>query len=177
VKKSNNKYLYFLGGTILLFLLVNLFSPKQFNWTPTFSSRDKNPFGSFVLNDLLADIFPIQEIVNNNLTFYEAADSINTDHNIIAIAIQMSLEGEDTKALLNMVDAGTNAFLSANYFSGLFADTLGLRTEDVLVNLNIQDIQLLQDSSYLKFSYGKPEREYFYKRSDINTYFTDLDSI
>jgi hypothetical protein len=89
----------------------------------------------------------------------------------------MSLEGEDTRALLKMVDKGASPFLSANYFSGLFADTLGLNTEDVLVNLNIQDIQLLQDSSYLKFSYGKPEREYFYKRSDINTYFTGLDSI
>lgn len=177
MKKSNNKYLYLLGGTILLFVLVNLFSPKQFNWTPTFSSKDKNPFGSFVLNDLLADIFPNHEIVNNNLTFYETADSINTDRNIIAIALQMSLEKEDTKALLSMVDGGAHAFLAANYFSGLFADTLGLHTEDVLVNLNLQDLQLLQDSSYLKFSYGKPEREYFYKRPDINTYFTDLDSI
>jgi hypothetical protein len=177
VKKSNNKYLYFLGGTIILFVLVQLLSPKQFNWTPTFSSRDKNPFGSFVLNDLLADIFPNQKIVNNNLTFYEATDSFDTDQNIIAIAIQMNLEGEDTRALLKMVDEGSHAFLSANYFAGLLADTLGLRTEDVLVNLNIQDLQLLQDSSYLKFTYGKPEREYFYKRSDVNTYFTDLDSI
>lgn len=177
MKKSNNKYIYFLIGTIILFVLIHLLSPKQFNWTPTFSSRDKNPFGSFVMNQLLSDVFPDQKVINNNITFYEAHDSISNGRNIIALSIRMNLEKEDTKALLKMVDDGATAFLSANYFSGPFGDTLGIRTEDALMNLNIQDLQLTQDSTYLKFSYGKPSREYFYKRSDVNTYFTDLDSI
>ncbi len=174
--KKNNKYIFLLIGTVVLFLLVHLLSPKQFNWTPTFSSRDKNPFGDFVMNSLLDDLFPNQEVTHSNITFYETSDSLLADKNIIAIASFMTLQAEDTRALLSRVDAGANAFLSANYYGGLFSDTLGLFTEDVLVKAQLQNLKPLRDSSYLRFAYGKVDREYFYKQSDINTFF-DIDSI
>ncbi|HEX5168047.1 MAG TPA: hypothetical protein VFW11_02655, partial [Cyclobacteriaceae bacterium] len=175
--KNNSKYIFFLILTVVLFVLVHLLSPRQFDWTPTFSSRDKNPFGDFVLNSMLPDLFPNQDVVNNNVTFYEASDSLLTNKNIIAIANYMTLPPEDTRALLSAIDSGSYAFISANYFRGLFPDTLGIYTNDVLLNMELQDIAVLQDTSYLRFAYGKSDREYFYKRSDINTFFSNLDSI
>lgn len=169
--KKNNKYIYLLIGTIVLFVLIHVLSPRQFNWFPSFSARDKNPFGAYVLNSLLPDLFPGQEIHHNNITFYESADSLLADRNIMALSTNMYLGAEDTRTLLNHVDSGANAFLSANYFSGLFSDTLGLQTTDVLVNINLDDLSAIQDSSYLQFSYGKSEREYFYRQADINTFF------
>ena len=174
--KKNNKYIFLLVGTVVLFVLVHLLSPKQFDWTPTFSSRDKNPFGAFVMNSLMADLFPSQEVTHHNITFYETSDSLLADKNIIAIASIMTLEATDTRALLSRVHSGANAFLSANYYRGLFSDTLGLFTEDVLVNTQPQNLKTLRDSSYLRFVYGKSDREYFYKQSDINTFF-HIDSI
>lgn len=174
--KKNNKYIFLLIGTVVLFVLVHLLSPKQFNWTPTFSSRDKNPFGDFVMNSLLGDLFPNQEVTHSNITFYETSDSLLADKNIIAMASFMTLQAEDTRALLSRVDAGANAFLSANYYGGFFSDTLGLFTKDVLVKAQLQNLKPLRDSSYLRFAYGKVDRGYFYKQSDINTFF-DIDSI
>jgi hypothetical protein len=47
---------------------------------------------------------------------------------------------------------------------------------DVLTKIGFQSLELLQDTSHLRFVYGKPEREYFYRQSDINTFF-NLDSL
>jgi hypothetical protein len=174
--KKNSKYIFLLAATVVLFVLVHLFSPKQFDWTPTFSSRDKNPFGSYVMNTMLPDLFPGQEVSNYNITFYEASDSILAGKNIIAIASFMTLTPEDTRALLNVVDSGATAFLSATYFRGHFSDTLGIHNVDVLTKIGFQNLELLQDTSHLHFVYGKYDREYFYRQSDINTFFA-LDSL
>ena len=156
--KKTNKNIYLLIGTVVLFVLIHVLSPRQFNWFPSFSAKDKNQFGAYVLNSLLPDLFPGQTISHNNITFYESADSLLAGRNIMALSTNMILEAEDTRTLLNHVDSGANAFLSATYFSGLFSDTLGLETKDVLLNLNVDDLSALQDSSYLQFSYGKSER-------------------
>lgn len=174
--RKNNKYIFLLAATVVLFVLVHLLSPKQFDWTPTFSSRDKNPFGAYVMNAMLSDLFPGKEVNNNNITFYEASDSILADKNIIAMASFMTLSPEDTRALLNAVDSGATAFLSASYFRGHFSDTLGIYNVDVLTKIGFQNLEVLQDTSQLSFEYGKSDREYFYRQSDVNTFFK-LDSL
>lgn len=173
---KNRKYIIILAGTLLIFVLIQVFSPRQINWIPTFSASDKNPFGSFALNEQLNGLFPNQKIINSNLTLYELADSLMGDENIIAFASNISLQDEDTKTLLEAVAGGGHVFLSANYFNGKLADTLGLEMENVITKIKLFESQKLQDSSFVFFTHNK-QKKYPYKLADIFTYFNNLDSI
>lgn len=173
----NRKYIIILAGTFLIFVLIQVFSPRQINWIPTFSSTDKNPFGSYVLNEQLKKLFPDQPMVNSNLTLYELfADSISDDENIIVFASDISMQAADTETLLDAVAKGAHAFLSANYFSGKLADTLGIEMENVITKIKLFEPEKLQDSSYVYFTHDI-QKKYPFKLEDIYTYFNNLDSL
>lgn len=173
---KNRKYIFLLGVTIVAFVLVQLLSPRQISWVPTFSAEDKNPFGSYVLAEHLEQIFPEQAIVHTNLTFYEMLDSAAADVNIVAIATSLSLGKEDTDALLNTVAEGGHAFLAADYFEGKLADTLGLAMGSVAYKLKLFDKKQLKDSSFIFFSHNT-RIHHPYRQDDMNNYFDQLDSL
>ena len=80
--KKDWKYILYLSLAIGLFLLVKLSGPKQYNWYPTYEEKDKNPFGAFVLKELLPEIFPGKKIEVSNKTFYELKNSVEPDENV-----------------------------------------------------------------------------------------------
>jgi len=56
--KSLKAYLI-AGGIILIIYIVAQFNrPKAVDWNETLSSKDKIPFGTYILNNRLGDIFP-----------------------------------------------------------------------------------------------------------------------
>ncbi len=73
--KGDLKYILFLAGGVVIYLLIEMSSPKPIDWTITYSHQDKNPFGSHLINERLADIFPEGSLSNVNLTLYELEDS------------------------------------------------------------------------------------------------------
>lgn len=171
--KGNTKYIVVLAGTMVLFIAIQLFSPKPISWEPTFSHRDKNPFGSFVLNDQLNELFVDQPITNNNLTLYEFTDSSALPVNFVAMAETMNLDREDVKTLLGHVSEGSYALLCADFFSGALADTLKLTLRPVL---DVKPGAILEDSSYLSFAQRDYER-HPYRLRDMFSGFAKLDSI
>jgi len=66
----------------------------------------------------LSPFFYGNEIVTDNLTFYELQDSIHPGENIISLSDRFNPDVEAAKTLFNKVDSGSFAFISAYYFSG-----------------------------------------------------------
>ncbi|MDR2765617.1 MAG: DUF4350 domain-containing protein [Tannerella sp.] len=69
--KLNGNRLYFLllAVVLLLIFLYQYYTPEEFVWRPTFSKYDKQPFGSYVFDDVLSSSVEGYQVVNR--TFYQ----------------------------------------------------------------------------------------------------------
>lgn len=166
--KGDKKYIFILSLIFIGFVAFQLWGPKPLNWTPTFLPKDKNPFGNYLLDQVLEDIFPKQNIVHNNLTFYELQDSIFDHQNILSISDEFDPDREAVKVLLTKVHQGAHAFVSASRFSGLFRDTLHLMTRDLLFEQGI-DMRAVIDTSFLTMTHSG--KDYYYQKDHISYYF------
>jgi hypothetical protein len=175
--KKDWKYILYVSLAIGLFVAVKLMSPKQYNWTVTLAHDDKNPYGTYVLSNLLPTILAEQKIKHSYQTLYELKDSLTSGENIFIISSNFSCDKEDTDALLKHVNEGGNALISADYFLGYFADTINVGTYDAFFkNGNILD---QNDTSHLKFTNHKLDTttQYWYKRNSIHNYFEKFDTL
>ena len=67
--KGNRLYIMLLFIFILLVFLYQYFSPREFNWNPTFNKYDKQPFGSYVFDDVMSTSLTDYKVENK--TFYQ----------------------------------------------------------------------------------------------------------
>jgi hypothetical protein len=173
--KKDGKYIIYISLAIGLFVAVKLMSPQQHNWTMTFAHEDKNPYGTYALNNALPDIFSGQKISHSYKTLYEIKDSLASD-NILIISGNFSADKEDTRVLLEHLEKGGSAFISAQYFWGHFSDSLNVSTYDYFFQSG--HIYDRRDSSYLRFANASLDTasRFYYRRDNIHNYFNKFDS-
>jgi hypothetical protein len=174
--KKDWKYILYIGAAFGIFILLKLSSPTKYDWTITYSHRDKNPYGAFALSELLPSVFQGQEIHHSYLTMYEIKDSLKKNDNVLIVSSSFSADKEDTDVLLKHVDQGGTALISAQYFWGHFSDTLDIATYDYF--FKGEDILSRKDTAALRFAAFKMDTttEYFYRRDNIHNYFNRFDS-
>ncbi|MDR1676458.1 MAG: hypothetical protein LBR86_08340, partial [Tannerella sp.] len=66
---GNRLYFPLLAVCLLLVFLYQYYTPKEFVWRPTFSKYDRQPFGSYVFDDVLSSSIEDYRVVNQ--TFYQ----------------------------------------------------------------------------------------------------------
>jgi hypothetical protein len=71
--------LYILGLLVFLLLVFvyQYFSPKEFIWNPTFNKYDKQPFGSFVFDDVM--MTSVEDYRVENRTFFQLFRDVGDD--------------------------------------------------------------------------------------------------
>ncbi|HEY1039452.1 MAG TPA: DUF4350 domain-containing protein [Bacteroidia bacterium] len=176
--KQNRKYFIVLIVVFAAIVYVQMNAPVPVKWTKTYKSKDKIPFGTKALFDLLdKSAFAERiEIVKENVykTLDENAPSA-TKSSTIFINDNIAFDDIETKKILNYVAAGNKVLFSANNFSGLLADTLKIKT-----NLEFSYfIPEKQDSSYsLVYHQGRKDQKVFsYKDGVTPVYFTAFDTL
>lgn len=175
---KDRKYLLILGALVLVLVLVEYFKPQPLDWTPTLSAKDKIPFGTFILDDMLSDIFPEREVVNFNSTLYEMREEqAGNAKNIFILASSFAPDSLDMDALLRMVEEGSHAFIGANFFGSKFADTLNLQTGFELGQILRDETNKTKDSASLHFV--NPHLDtgaYYYQLENVSDYFKSFDT-
>ncbi|MGD1889944.1 MAG: DUF4350 domain-containing protein [Cyclobacteriaceae bacterium] len=126
---KERRYYIFLAVALALLVLVEYLTPKPTDWGFTLYHRDKIPYGTYVLHDLIQELFPDRQIHTSYQTLYENKLLNSLDSNVLVISEAYGPDELDADALLGAVANGRTALVSANYFYGLFADTLNLATE------------------------------------------------
>lgn len=177
--KKELKYTLLLGCAGLIYLLFKLFSPRELDWTVTFNARDKNPFGGYVLHELIDDIFPDGDVHHSYRTIYELYDSIDKPVSFLSVSSNFGAASEDVDALLGNIEKGGHAFISAQYIYGALADTLGVETSDYYFDgESFADYMNRNDTASLSFSNARldPSRMYMYPRNNIHQYIKLFDS-
>lgn len=175
--KQELKYIAFLVSTVLAFVLVEIFAPKPTDWTVTLSKKDKIPFGTYILHELLKDFTEQKKILHSYNTLYELQNEI-TNQNIFILCQNFTPDKIDTDVLLNKVDSGATAFISAQYFSGQLVDTLNLEIKDNVFDFDIEEE--LSEKDTAKFQLVNPLLDdvpsFIYLQDNFPTYFSSFDS-
>jgi hypothetical protein len=173
--KGERKYYVIIISIFLILFLIQQSQKEPTNYEHTYSHRDKNPYGGYVLKTLLPEFLGDNEVQSLNLTLYELEDQFGIDANLILIADQINLSEEDTDVLLDGVGSGMTAFVSANVIGGKLADTLKFftaRNEIEYVASGNKDT-----SSVSLVNSSLASSNFRFKRDAIAYYFDNLDSL
>jgi hypothetical protein len=172
------KYIAYLSAAVAVYLVIKMVSPRELDWTITYYHKDKNPHGTFALNELISNLFPGKKIHLSNLTIYEWYDSVKNPVNFISFSTTFNPGKEDVEALLRNIEKGGTAFIAAQYYAGIFSDTLNLSTSDYFFDLSVSETINQNDSSYLEFTNPNlpPMDKPVFPRKNIHNYFSSFDS-
>ncbi|QDA61134.1 DUF4350 domain-containing protein [Hymenobacter jejuensis] len=132
---------WYLVGLLALFgsyVAVEYYRPKPLDWSPTYLNKDKIPYGTYVLYQVLPEVFGqrVQQVrlpVYNQLGEDSAQTTLRTPkHNYLFINQSFTISKPDTRALLRYVARGNDVFIAAEQFNSHFRDTLGFHTAPFL---------------------------------------------
>ena len=137
--KQEYKYILYLLGALAVLVLIEYFMPKPIDWSFTLARRDKIPYGTFVLDATLEDIFPAHQIVQSDQSLYLMDLD---DQNLLILAQYFTPDSLDTDILLNHLQDGGQALVAANFYGGSLGDTLNLDTDYEVLS----DILFLNDT-------------------------------
>lgn len=109
-----------------LVVAVQYLLPKPVNWQRTYMTKDKNPFGTYAIRQLLEPTFA-KNVEMNKTTLYNLKYG-QSPTCLILMDHQINLSKPDLKTMFQFVEDGNTVFMAASQFDGLLADTFHLRT-------------------------------------------------
>lgn len=128
IDKRSKTILYFLLGIIVLLFVVESSRPRPVEWTMSFTSGDKIPYGCFVLYDQLDELFPDQPIRAINqvpIEFLKSQDEA-TNANYIFINNRLAFDRVETDRLMEFASRGNKVFIASQTAYGALTDSLGI---------------------------------------------------
>jgi hypothetical protein len=171
------RYIAFVVIAVGFTVFVQMLSPRQFDWRITFHPDDKNPFGGYVLNEMLNDIFEREDVNQSNLTLYEMLDSVKGPMNVFSVSSQFDPGKEDQIALLKNAERGGDIFIAADNFSQNFLDTVEAKVADYFIDNAFDALFNPEDTSKVVFKNPHLSAEEFhYPRNNIHNYFNHFDT-
>ncbi len=180
--KKYLRYIFILGFSILLLVIFKVSSPKEIDWSLSYSNEDKIPNGGYILYKVLPDLFPESNITSmyypayNNLYQFEYDSSgyvYKWEYDIsgyIFLNNEFSPDELDSRELLNFVEKGNYVFASANYFRGKLFDTLKVNTTLSFSNTDSVEINFNTESL-------RKESAYQIKKAQFEYYFYEYDTV
>lgn len=168
--RKNWKYILVLTLTLVLAVTVDWLSPKPLNWEPSLRKEDKIPFGSYLLFQMLPDLFPGQSVRTASRTIYEENLDTNSTANYVFVSQAFEPGSADVERLLDWVSRGNSAFIAATYFGDL-GDTLKLELA--------YDLQDFSDSFpvHLVNPALRAKENYVFSRIHSSHYFQGFDTL
>ncbi|MGA0556253.1 DUF4350 domain-containing protein [Larkinella sp. VNQ87] len=126
-----NKYFLFLLTTVVAYGLFEYYRPKPIDWNPTYTNRDKIPFGTKVLFELLPEMIANRPVTSLRLPVYNhlSDSTLPIRSNYVFVCHSLELSRFDREKLLAYVRRGNTVFVSAYEFPDSLARQLGFRAD------------------------------------------------
>ncbi len=170
--KQHRIYLIILLSTIIGFILVEIYKPKPIDWTPTFSNKDKIPYGCELLYKVLPNVFPNQKILDEKVPIFSKKRKVKLPpkSNYLYIFSYFRADSLSLVKLLDYVQKGNSVFIASENFFGL-DDTLHFQTS------YIKDLDI-NDSTSINFVNPtiRKSSDYKYHNQAADTYFEIKDT-
>ena len=140
-------------------------------WKPTYSTNDKQPYGAYVLDELLESSWEkgymhtysnIQDIYD-----YEIADSAN----ILIVAERFNIAESETEAMFDFVRNGGNILVAAHNFSYLLYDTLNFYVTQDFGKSFSYNLTIEQPKNTIRFCTPGLDKESYPLPISISSYY------
>jgi hypothetical protein len=118
----------FLGVFLVLVFLLEYMSPHKFVWRPTYDGKDREPFGSYVFDDVVSS--SIDGYTVSDKTFYRIVheDSTSSPRAFLITENAFSFHDTDIEYLYKLLHAGNQVMICTEYISSNLEDTLHFET-------------------------------------------------
>ncbi|MFK5972640.1 MAG: hypothetical protein QM485_05105 [Flavobacteriaceae bacterium] len=148
-------------GVLLASILVITNRSNTVDWTPTFNEVATKPLDTKIFYEQLSFWFKGHSAKKVYTTFYEYNQALrlqekDTLKNYVSISGRYSIDVSSFNSLLQYVEYGNDAFISAYYFPRFVQDTLGF---EIVYN----PVELRQKKKTLFLEYAKDTLEYMPK--------------
>lgn len=122
----------------ILIIIAAYLMPVEKNWSKSFSNKHDWPYGGKVMQDVLSDLFPDNNITTTKLPMYNTLDELDVDSNYLLVTIDISVyfDSLELSAMLQFVDRGNAAFISSYYKGYNLIDTLHIESENMYTSLD-----------------------------------------
>jgi hypothetical protein len=121
-------YILFLVATTAVFVAVEYKSPRPIDWTQTFSAKDKIPYGTKAIFDLLEIVAgQAPKVVREPMYNLFSENKLPLKSSYINIADEFLADSSDIAQLCQFAAKGNQVFLAASDFGEYLLDTLHLR--------------------------------------------------
>jgi hypothetical protein len=147
--KSLKVYLIIGAVLITIYIVAKINQPKAIDWAETLSSKDKIPYGTYILSNQLKNIFPGAHVNTYRQPVYNviAEDSIKQAPYII-ICPGVEFSKPDYTQLIKYIKEGNDVFIAAEYYGKLLEKKLSIQTKaDFKLNNTNTEVRFL--SPYL----------------------------
>ncbi len=175
IDKRSKIILYFLLAAVVLLFIVESSRPRPVEWTMSFTSGDKIPYGCFVLYDQLDELFPGQSIESIDqvpVDFLLAHEELD-NANYIFINNGLGFDKVETEYLMEFASRGNKVFISSYTAYGALADTLGLEVNSGY-NYDFEE----GDTTRTRLSNNSFKKQrYIYDRGAAYRYFEVYDTL
>lgn len=189
----NKRFLLLMIILLLLIALTVFFMISnrgtRFSWSPNFKAANKDPYGTFVLSELLKNYFPgegfkvLSDSIKGNLPTKPSDPS-----SYVFVGQELYLDSTDTQVLLSFVANGNTAFISSEaipydlmfyiydeceedyYWDGYSS------IEDTAIQVNLSNPALSTSKDFtFNYLYRNKIKEYYWNYID-SSYFCGHDS-
>ena len=118
----------FLFAFFVLVFLFEYMSPHKFVWESTYDKHDKEPFGSYVFDDILSSSIDDYSVINK--TFYQIVqeDSTISRHAFLLTEAEPAFNSVDIESLYKLIHLGNQVMICAEKFPETLKDTLSFET-------------------------------------------------
>lgn len=146
--------LYLIIGSILIlgYLIAQYNKPTPTNWAPTYATKDKIPYGTYILYNRIKDILPSASIQQSKTAVYTTLKSkkfYKTAY--IIVAQNTDISKTDLEQLIKYMQAGNDVFI-ATYDLGKIRKELKVQTSTAMSpegsTLNFTNPELKTDANY-----------------------------
>lgn len=165
------KTLVILGAILLVFILLITNQSNEIDWTPTFNETETKPLDTKVFYEQLPFYFKGESAKKIYTTFYEYDQHLrmqeeDTLKNYVSISGRYSIDDTSFNSLMQYVEYGNEAFISAYYFPRYVQDTLGFE-------MTYDPVEIKKKESTLFLNYAKDTLRYTPKVPFGTSYISD----
>jgi hypothetical protein len=114
---------------VLLFLFLywlNKDAPIRYRWTPTFSTKDKQPYGTYVFDKILKASWEKGYTQSYRSIMDLEREEILDNYNLLIVANSFKTYKEELETLLSYISRGGNVLIVSDNFSHEIEDTLNI---------------------------------------------------
>ena len=165
--KKYVKYIAVLISLIIILFLFLLLSPKEINWSYSFSKDDKIPYGNFVTFKAISEIFDEGILSVDEPVYNSIGTESDSGMNYIFINDNFSPDKLDIQTLLEFIKKGNNVFIAAGYFNQSFRDSFNIKTSLSYIGKDTLQINFCNPGL-------KKNQNYKFKKVPFDNYFTSF---